>query len=79
MCAVPEFILRTGTNVVRDSISGGGSRGMAHSTPTDQKPSIAPIFVHTSTGVQRPKEKPAGGGWAILNKRQMGGQGAGAR
>ncbi len=51
--------------------------GVAHSTPTDQKPSNAPIFVHSSAGAWRPKEKPARGGWGILNKRQMGGWGAG--
>jgi hypothetical protein len=42
--AFPTLILRTGTNKVRDLISGGRSRGVAHSTPTDQKPSIALIF-----------------------------------
>jgi hypothetical protein len=45
---------------------------MAHSTPTNQKPSIALILVHSSAGVWRPKEKPPGGGWGILNKRQAG-------
>ena len=53
--------------------------GVAHSTPTDQKPSTAPIFVHSSTGVWHLKEKPAGGGWGIPNKRRMGGCGTGAR
>jgi hypothetical protein len=36
--------------VIHDSISGGGRGGVAHSTPTNQKPSNAPIFVHSSTG-----------------------------
>jgi hypothetical protein len=43
-----------------------------HSTPTDQKPSNSPIFVHSSAGARRPKAKAAGGGWSILNKRQIG-------
>ncbi len=30
-----------------DSISGGGRGGVAQSTPTNQKPSNAPIFVHS--------------------------------
>ncbi len=36
---------------------------MAHSTPTNQKPSNAPIFVHSSAGTQHPKDKPTMGGW----------------
>jgi hypothetical protein len=68
----PKLILRAVTNKARDSISGGRSRKVAQSTPTDQKLSIAPIFVHSSAGVQCPNEKPARGGWGILNKRRMG-------
>jgi hypothetical protein len=33
---------------------------VAHSTPTNQKTSIAPIFVNSSAGIQRLKEKLAG-------------------
>jgi hypothetical protein len=33
----PKLSLRVGTNKVRDSILGHGSRGLAHSTPTNQK------------------------------------------
>jgi hypothetical protein len=76
---IPKLMLRAGTNEVCDSISGGGSRGAAHSSPTNQKPSIAPIFVHSSAGARHPKEKPAGGGWGLLNKRQTQVQGAGAK
>ncbi len=74
--ASPKIILRADTNEVRDLISGCG-RGVAHSTPTDQKLCIAPIFVHSSTCTWLPKEKPAGGRWGIFNKRRMGGRGAG--
>ncbi len=48
--AVPKLILRASANKVRDSISGGGSAGLAHNTPANQKPSIASIFVHSSAG-----------------------------
>ncbi len=36
--------------MIHDLISGGGRGGVAHSTPTDQKPSNAPIFVNSSAG-----------------------------
>ncbi len=75
----PKLTLCACTNVICDSIFGGGTRGVAHNIPTNQNPSIALIFVHSSLGIQLPKEKPAGGGWGILNKRQMEGRGAGAR
>ncbi len=75
----PKLILGAGTNKVCDLISGGRNRRVAHSTPTDQKPSIGPIFVHLSAGAQHPKEKPARGGWGILNKRQTGVWGTSAR
>ncbi len=52
---------------------------MAHSIPTDQKPINAPIIIHSSAGVQRPKEKPARGGWGMLNNRQTGIRGTGVR
>jgi hypothetical protein len=42
---------------------------MAYSSPTDQKPSIAPIFVHSSPGVECPKEKPAGAGGIVFLTR----------
>jgi hypothetical protein len=58
---VPKLILHICTNVVSDLVSGGRSGGGAHSTPTDHKPSIAPIFVHSYAGIRRPKEKPARG------------------
>jgi hypothetical protein len=38
----PKLILRAGTNVVCDSISGGGSKEVAHSTPTGQKKVLLP-------------------------------------
>ncbi len=76
---VPELILCACANVVSDSISGGGSGEVAHSTPTDQKPSIAPIFVHSSAEFWRPKEKPAVGKGGLLNKRHMEGRGTIAR
>jgi hypothetical protein len=50
-----------------------------HPPPPDQKPSNAPIFVHSSAGIQHPKEKPSGGGWGILNKKQKGVRGTDAR
>jgi hypothetical protein len=65
--------------MVSDSLFCGRSGGVAHSTPTNQKPSTAPIFFHSSAGVQVRKEKPAGGKWAISSKRQTRGCGAGAR
>jgi hypothetical protein len=58
---VPKLILRTDTNVVGGSLFCGGSGGVAHSTPTDQKPSIVPIFVHSSAGVRHPKRKACQG------------------
>jgi hypothetical protein len=71
MRAVPELILRAFTNVVLDSICVGGSWGVAHCTPTNQKPSIAPIFVHSSAGVRRPKEKPNGVGGVFLTRGEQ--------
>ncbi len=50
-----------------------------HPSPPDQKPSNAPIFVHSTAGVHCPKEKPARGGWVIFDKRQKGVRGANAR
>jgi hypothetical protein len=41
---------------------------VAHSTPTDQKPSIAPIFVHSSTGIWHLKEKPVRAGGVFLSR-----------
>jgi hypothetical protein len=38
------------------------------SPPPDQKPSNAPIFVYSSAGIHRQKEKPAGGGGLFLTK-----------
>ncbi len=38
------------------------------SPPPDQKPSNAPIFVHSSAGIHGQKEKPAGGGGLFLTK-----------
>jgi hypothetical protein len=51
----PKLIFCAGINEFCDLISGSRSKGMAHSTPTNQKPSIAPIFVHSSAGFRRPK------------------------
>jgi hypothetical protein len=38
------------------------------SPPPNQKPSNAPIFVHSSAGIHRQKEKPAGGSGLFLTK-----------
>ncbi len=56
-----------------------GELKIHHIPPPDQKPSNAPIFVHSSAGVHCPKGKPAGGGWVILDKRGKGVRGANAR
>ncbi len=61
LCLIPKLILWAYTNVVCDSLFCGGSGGMAHSTPTDQKPSIVPIFVHSSAGIRHPKRKACRG------------------
>jgi hypothetical protein len=37
-------------------------------SPPDQKPSNAPIFVHSSAGIHPQKEKPSGGGGLFLKK-----------
>jgi hypothetical protein len=47
-----------------------GELKIHHIPPPNQKPSNAPVFVHSSAGVQHPKEKLARGGWGILDKRQ---------
>jgi hypothetical protein len=41
---------------------------VAHITPTNQKPSNAPIFVHSSAGTRHPKEKPGGAGGVFLTR-----------
>jgi hypothetical protein len=69
-----NFALAQTRFVTQYLVAGAG--GVAQSTPTDQKPSIAPIIVHSFPGIQYPKEKPAGDGWGILNKRRTGSQGA---
>jgi hypothetical protein len=80
LCLVPKLILCAYTNVVRDSLFCGGSGEVAHSIPTNQKLSSAPIFVHSPAGIQHPKRKACGSGWGIpTNKRPAGGCGAGLR
>jgi hypothetical protein len=44
--------------LICDSISGGRRGGVAHSTPTNQKPSNAPIFVHSSAGRVAAGQRP---------------------
>jgi hypothetical protein len=41
---------------------------VAHSTPINQKPSNAPIFVNSASGALRPKESRPGAGGIFLTR-----------